>query len=391
MNSGAEVSRLFAALFLILGVHLTYLPVWLNWRGLSASEISLAMSTPLLVRLGATPLIAFFADRTGSHRGTIAALGLAGLTTMLALSQARGFWTIFALVAIALVAVQTIIPLTDAIAIRTSRTGGPGYGRMRLWGSLAFIAASFLAGFAVEGFGPEVVIWLLVCGTGATLLAALSMHAPVRHGPTGHPNRPALSLGDVAALARDRRFLLFLVASGAIQASHAMFYVFGVLHWRAQGLSATAIGSLWALAVFAEIALFWVSPKIASRFGPIGLLQLGGGAAVLRWTLTGLDPPLVALLPLQLLHALTYAASHLGAMYWLANRVPEGQQGTAQALLNTFTAGVAMSGAMLLAGALYAEFGGASYLSMSGLAAVGVLAAVTLRKESAGKAIVRSG
>jgi PPP family 3-phenylpropionic acid transporter len=112
---------------------------------------------------------------------------------------------------------------------------------------------------------------------------------------------------------------------------------------------------------------------------------------VLRWTLTGLDPPLVALLPLQLLHALTYAASHLGAMYWLANRVPEGQQGTAQALLNTFTAGVAMSGAMLLAGALYAEFGGASYLSMSGLAAVGVLAAVTLRKESAGKAIVRSG
>jgi PPP family 3-phenylpropionic acid transporter len=111
---------------------------------------------------------------------------------------------------------------------------------------------------------------------------------------------------------------------------------------------------------------------------------------MLRWTLTALDPPFAALLPLQLLHALTYAASHLGAMHWLASQDPEGQQGTAQALLNTFTAGIAMSGAILLAGALYSDFGGASYLSMAVLAAVGVVAGFALRNSAPGEAIVRS-
>ena len=50
------------------------------------------------------------------------------------------------------------------------------------------------------------------------------------------------------ARAAIRGFLLFLLAVGAIQASHAMFYVFGVLHWRAQGLSAGYIATLWAIA-----------------------------------------------------------------------------------------------------------------------------------------------
>jgi PPP family 3-phenylpropionic acid transporter len=376
LTTGAYVSCLYGALFIILGVQVTYLPVWLDGRGLSAPEISLAMSASLLLRIVVTPTVAFLADRSGNHQGAIVGLGWAALIMLLCLSQAQGFWPIFVLVAAALIAVASIIPLADTIAMSAERKVGIGYGRMRLWGSLAFIAASFGAGLAVESQGAEAVIWLLVFGTAATLVAAHLLSG--RHQNGAHV-RPRLTLSEVAALGRQSRFALFIVTSGAIQASHAVFYLFGVLHWRAQGFSALAIGVLWAIGVLAEIALFWVSRALASRIGPVELMLLGGGAAILRWILTGLDPPFTALLALQLLHALTYAASHLGAMHWIAIGVPEQQQGTAQALLNTFTAGIAMSGAMLCAGALYGTFGGATYMSMAALAAAGVLAGLILR------------
>ena len=69
----------------------------------------------------------------------------------------------------------------------------------------------------------------------------------------------------------------------------------------------------------------------------------------------GFDPPLALLVPLQMLHGLTYGAAHVGAIHFISRAVPEGQGGTAQALYASVTGGIAMGGAMLLAGPLYAQ------------------------------------
>src|SRR5262249_34141478 len=68
-----------------------------------------------------------------------------------------------------------------------------------------------------------------------------------------------ISLAGAAKLAHSPSFLLFLLAASMIQASHALYYAFGTLHWRAQGFADGTIGALWALGVIAEIALFAVS------------------------------------------------------------------------------------------------------------------------------------
>ena len=43
----ARVALLFAALSVIIGTSLPYLPVWLDWAGLGASEIAIITATPL--------------------------------------------------------------------------------------------------------------------------------------------------------------------------------------------------------------------------------------------------------------------------------------------------------------------------------------------------------
>lgn len=377
VSYGIRLSALFGALCLVYGVQLTYLPVFLHGRGLSASAIAFATSAPLFLRLVFTPTVAFLADRSDAHRLAIMVLGWSALGFLLVM--AAGDWSagaVMLLVVAMLIAIQTIMPLTDTIAMKAVRTHGVDYGGMRLWGSLTFIIATLAAGWMVDAYGSEVVLALLMVAALATVAVAHWLPPP---GAGAGPGTRRLSLADVASFAADRRFVLFVLASSAIQASHSMFYVFGVLHWREVGLSATAIGFLWAVGIVAEIVLFWRWRRLGN-FGLLAPLLAGGCAGVARWSAMAADPSFAALVLLQVLHALTYAATHLGAMQYIAQQVPEDKQGTAQALLSTFTAGIAMGAAIMLSGLVYARFGGGGYVAMAVLAGAGVVSCLALQR-----------
>ena len=371
-----RLSVFFGAYFLIHGVSLTYLPVWLDARGLSATGISIASSAPMILRLLLTPGLAFLADRASAHRQMILAACFSAFGFLLALMQPWPIAVTVVLIVSAQVAIGTVMPMVDTVTMTEVKRHGLDYGRIRLWGSLTFILASFIAGFAVAAKGAEAVLALMIAGMALTAAAAIMLPRSEPQAPGGAAR---LTLAEALALVRNRHFLLFLVLAGAIQASHAVLYVFGVLHWRAQGLSAGYIATLWAIAVLAEIALFWAGRWI-KRIGALELLLLGAGTGLVRWLAMAFDPHPLLLVPLQILHAGTFAATHLGSMHWIAARVPAATAGTAQALLSTCTSGIAMAGAMLLAGPLYAAWAGRAYLAMVVLCALALLAGLALRK-----------
>jgi PPP family 3-phenylpropionic acid transporter len=261
------------------------------------------------------------------------------------------------------------------------RAAGLDYGRMRLWGSLSFIAASFAGGWVLERLGSGSAIWLIVAGAALTTMAAHGLEPPIGLGRLkAATSPPRLELAGALGLLGSRTFLLFLLAAGAVQAAHAVLYTFGTLHWRALGLTTAWCGALWAISIAVEVGLFAYSRAVVARIGALELVALGSGAAVLRWLLMGLDPPLALLVPLQMLHGVTYGAAHLGAIHFMARAVPESQAGTAQALYASVTGGIGMGGAMLVAGPLYAGFGGRAYWAMALLGAVALAASLGLMR-----------
>jgi PPP family 3-phenylpropionic acid transporter len=374
----ARLALFFAALFLGAGIKLPYLPVWLEWRGLTGPEIALVTAAPLFLRIVAGPLIAAAADWSGDRRRAAVLLAWASLAGVVALWSAHGFVPILVVAALLAIATAAIMPLAETLAMSGVRVAGLDYGRMRLWGSLSFIAAGFIAGVALDRAGASSILWLMV---GGAILTALAAHAlPAEAGTEGvKGTRPRFSRQDALALIADRRFQLFLLAAGAIQASHAVFYTFGVIEWRRQGLSPAWAGVLWAVGVGVEIGAFAVSRALVERVGAVGLLLAGAGAGLVRWTAMALDPPLAALLPLQALHGLTFGAAHLGALHVMATTVPQASAGTAQALYASVTAGIAMGLATVATGPLYAAWGGGAYLAMAGLAVLGLAGTLGLR------------
>jgi PPP family 3-phenylpropionic acid transporter len=380
-----RVSILFAAISVLIGTSLPYLPIWLDWAGLSTREIAVITAAPLLVRVAVTPVIGFAADRAGDHRRFLIALSWAGLAALLALAQSRGFWLILIWTLLFSLAWTTIMPLTETVAMSGVRAAGLDYGRMRLWGSLSFFAATLLGGWVVEGLGPASAIWLVVGGGVLTTLAAHALARPIGLGRLkAATSPPRLSPADALGLLRSRAFLLFLLAVGAVQAAHAMFYTFGTLHWRVLGLSAGWAGALWAVSIVCEVGLFAFSRAVLARIGARELILLGAGAAVLRWLIMGFDPPLPLLLPLQVLHGLTFGATHLGAMHFITQTVPEAQAGTAQSLHASVTSGIAMGGAMLISGPLYAAYAGRGYWAMAAIAAIGLAVVLALKARRVG-------
>ena len=111
--------------------------------------------------------------------------------------------------------------------------------------------------------------------------------------------------------------------------------------------------------------------------------MVGSAAAVLRWSLMAMAPPLWLLWPLQALHALTFAATFLAGVQ-LVERLSTPDTHTAgQMLSSVLSAGVLIGVATALSGPLYDRFGAGGYWAMAALALAGLLAAIPLRPQLA--------
>jgi MFS transporter, PPP family, 3-phenylpropionic acid transporter len=360
-----RLATFYAAMFVFAGIVMPFFPVWLQAKGLDSRATGIVLAVPMLMRLVSVPLIARLADRWSAFRAALIAASVGSVLAYVLLSQAAGFVPILLAVALASVATAPGMPVTDAYALKGLGLRGRAYGPVRLWGSVAFVAANLGAGLVVDRIAPIHIIWLLV----AALVMVAAVSLALRPLVVDH-SRPQRLDQPKRKLLLSPGFWAIAVAASLIQASHAVYYGFSVLDWRAKGLDAAAIGGLWGLAVVAEIVLFAVSARLLKRLGPLGLVGFGACGAFVRWSAMSLDPPLALLPLLQLLHAFSFGATHLGSIQLLARIAPARQFATAQGDFSTVLA-LVMAGGLALAGVLYADLGGCAYAAMALAAALG--------------------
>ncbi len=379
-----RLAAFYGAVFLLLGVQLPYWPVWLTARGLGAEEIGYLLGVGLWVKVFASPLIASRADRAGRGAGLMIFLACAALASYAAFFLAEGFWPLLIVTIAVAVSFAPLMPLGEALTLAASERRGFQYGRVRLWGSLTFIAGAVGGGWLLADRTEAWILWMIIGSAVLVLLASLGVRTvPVA---TPAPRIPGLP-HPIRRLATSRRFLLFVLAAALIQSAHAVYYGFATLHWRAAGLAPDVIGWLWAEGVLAEIILFALGGRLLGRFGPRRLLLLAGAAGVVRWTGTGLGTDLGLLIAMQSLHAFTFGAAHLGAMAYIARQVAPEVSATAQSLYSALVMGAGMGLVMPISGVLFAAYSGHAFIAMAVLCGLGAVAAWALSRHPGGRRI----
>ncbi len=360
-----RLALVYVALFVLSGVQLPFFPLWLKAKGLDAGTIGLVLAVPMVVRVLAIPIVAREADRRDALRGALILTAAASVAGNLLLAFADGAVAILATFTLASLAFTPVGPLVETYALKGLGQRGRAYGPVRLWGSAAFILGSFATGFAADVMAPRYLIWLIVAATVIVALTTLPLEpltTPASDTDTeAPPRRPLL---------RDGVFLAVLAGGSLIQASHAVYYAFSTLAWRKMGLDGSVIAALWALGVIAEIVLFALQSRLPHRLTPIGLMMIGACGATLRWTVMAFDPPVAALPFLQVLHAASFGATHLGALTFIARHAPPGQAASAQGYY-AIAQGIAMAATTVISGWLFGAFGSAAYGAMALAAIVG--------------------
>ncbi len=377
---GARIAVVYGALFFGIGVSLPFLPVWLKARGLSVEQIALALAVQSGLRVIASPLMSHLADRLGRLRPVMSGCALAALAGLFWLAGAQGALAIVLGVAVAYGAFAPLMPMTEAYAVSAGRRHGLDYGRMRLWGSLAFMAGNLVAGAALDVLAAGHLIWLIVAAQ-AALVGALLLLPPREQTADEHARQETTGGQGLALISG--AFIVFVLAAGLVQGSHALVYGFSALHWKRLGYSGSVVGMLWATGVLAEVVLFWFSARIMAHLGALRLLMLGAAAAAARWAGLSFDPPLIVLFALQSLHGLSFGASHLGAIEFIRSRTAPVRAATAQAIYGAVAGGVFMTGAMWASGRLYRAFGADAWWVMAFMAVLAFALAAALRRKGA--------
>jgi len=366
-------SLFYASLFLVVGIQLPYWPVWLRGRGLSATEIGILVATQLWVKVAFNPVAGHIVDRTGRRRPVLFVLSAGCLVTTALFPLMPGFPSLLALSVVSGALFAAILPVGDNLTMTHVVRHGLDYGRIRLWGSLAFIAASGAVGHLLDMTSASIVVWLIVAGFVPLCFAVFAL--PDAPPPAAAAAPARLSWIDLLA---SPLYWPFLAATALTGASHAVYYGFVSLHWSQAGIDHALIGALWGTGVAAEVVLFAFSGRVVRALGPFRLILLGGLAGVVRWSLLSVVTDPWILFPVQMLHALTFGATHLGAMHFIARHIAPGLAGRAQGLYAAAGNGVVLGLATVAAGRLYAAVGGHAFLAMSVMAAGGSIAALML-------------
>lgn len=350
--------------FFSYGIFLPFWSVWFSGIGLNPEIIGLLLGAGLVARFLGSLLLA---PRVKNPARLIVALRLLALLTLI-FTAAFWFgqhvlWLLAVMICFNLV-FSPLVPLTDALAATWSRQITMDYGRVRLFGSLAFVIGSALTGKLVSLYGYQTILLLLTLGCASMSLGMLLPPSVMPHGEL----RREMHSGFIVWKRMVGQHWRFLLCVTLLQGAHAGYYGFSAIYWHSVGYSASVIGYLWSLGVVAEVIIFALSNRLFRRFTARDLLLVSTLCGLARWALLASTTDLSWLVIGQILHCGSFTVCHLAAMRYIAAR-----QSHEVIRLQAVYSAVAMGGGI----AIVTAFSGISYQYFHG-GVFWVMAAVAL-------------
>ncbi|MDQ9601043.1 3-phenylpropionate MFS transporter [Serratia marcescens] len=350
--------------FFSYGIFLPFWGVWLKGEGIAPETIGMLLGAGLVARFLGSLLIA---PRVKDPSHLVSALRLLALLT---LAFAVGFcfgngwgWLMLVIAGFNLF-FSPLVPLTDALAATWQKQIRMDYGRVRLWGSLAFVIGSALTGQLVAVWGHNAIFYSLIFSVLAMLLGMLLKPSVM---PQGEARTRSGTERSLWALLKEGPVWRFLLCVTLLQGAHAGYYSFGSIYWQEAGYSASTIGYLWSLGVVAEVIIFASSNVLFRRWNARNLLLLSACCGVLRWSLMAYSTELGWLLLIQILHCGTFTVCHLAAMRFIAAR--QGQEVIQlQAVYSALAMGGGIAVMTVIAGFLFEHWQGGVFWVMAAVA-----------------------
>jgi PPP family 3-phenylpropionic acid transporter len=372
MAPASRLRLLYLLYYASVGAYLPYFAAYLRGLGFSGEQIGTVQMIPSLLAPAVAMGWAAWADRRATPARALgrATAWAAGAAVLLPL--ARTPLAVGAVVLLQSLGDRAFVPLLDSATIEHCRARpGKSYARIRLFGSLGFIAAALATGRALTLRGNRPGDILVPAAVAALVVgyALAARRLPGAPAPA-HEDRPGPR--DMLALLGHRPLLFLLGACAVHWAACAPFHLLFGVFVRDRGLPADVTGLGMGVGVGAEIAALILFPRLERRVPLRGLFSIAFIGSALRWALLSRATGAPEIVLLQLLHGLTFGLFWGCAMASMGALVPQRLRATGQALFTAIVFGIGNGAGYALAGRGYDRYG--SVAPLFGWAAAAELA-----------------
>ncbi|HLX60382.1 MAG TPA: MFS transporter [Planctomycetota bacterium] len=320
----------------VTGLLLPNFPKYLDALGFSSTQIGWVNSIGPWLLMFVPLLWGFAADKLNRPvlllkvACVCVALALIPLGSVTTFGGVIGVWLLYSFFA------TPIIPLADSVAIVEARRIGTDFARLRLWGSIGFIAVMF--GFKYFQHGPEYLLRVPLVALCLAVLAAVCAQWLKQHETNLHRPRP--SFRDAQRLAHDPALMWFFIAGMVHQASMSPYYLFYPLSLDARGFAPGVAEWSLGAGVVAEIVMFQFVRGLLARRPLFPLIGISMLMTAVRWVLIPAIGNSVTMASLQTTHAFTFALCYAGSISYLEHNVDEPLRATGRAMYSAISQGM---------------------------------------------------
>jgi len=273
------------------------------------------------------------------------------------------FWAMLLITVFYGIFYSPIISFLEAFTMDVLGTEKKSYGKMRGWGTIAFIMTVLLLGKVIDIYSIEIIIILIFFGSMAQALISIKI-----------PDiqiKKQTSFSSNAKVLLKRPVIVFLFCAFLMLVSHGTYYGFYSIHLENLGYGKTFIGISWALASIAEIIVMIKSDIIFKRFSTDNVLFFSFMVAALRWMGLSFTTSPVIILFLQILHAVTYGTFHVSSILYIDSLTPDEGKTLGQAVNNAVTYGLGLMVGFFINGYLFETLGTFTLFMISSFIALG--------------------
>jgi nucleoside transporter len=368
---GSVKTRLSVMMFLEFFIWGAWFPLifgYLPSLGFSDGQKSWVLNTFAIASLTAMLFSTQFADRKFAAQRFLAGSQLIGGLAILGLYWARDFHTFLRCMLVHALFYVPTISITNSIAFASLKDAQKDFGRVRLWGTIGWIAAAWPFTFILVDWAnvPDLgevgfVNWLktalgtsksgaafqeatrytfVVAGIASLLQAALALglpHTPPKPKAAGSGN---LAWLEAVKLLRHPFVLVLFVVTFFDAAVHQGYFVYASDYLQSVGIPGNWVMPVMSIGQVAEIGTMVFLGSVLAKLGWRTTMTLGILGHALRFGTFALMPSPVPAVLVNVLHGVCYAFFFATVYIFVDEYFPKDVRSSAQGLFNLLILGV---------------------------------------------------
>ncbi|MGC9933266.1 MFS transporter [Priestia aryabhattai] len=246
------------------------------------------------------------------------------------------------------------------------------YGKSRMWGSLGWAAATFLAG-QLFNINPHINFW--VASVSAVILVAIILSVKVEMSSYEMEKAESVTLRDVGNLFLLKEFWFFMIYVVGVTCVYGVydqqFPIYYASLFPTESIGNQVFGYLNSFQVFLEAGMMFAAPFIVNKIGAKNSLILAGFLMGFRIIGSGLVVGPIGISSMKLIHALELPIMLIAIFKYLAANFDTRLSSILYLVGFQFASQIGASVLSPIAGGLYDSVGfSRTYLIMGGMVLV---------------------